>query len=82
MIRDILNYLDEKVGELELPDNTTEDIWQDKLAPYKVPPLTEQEIADSRLRFTIQERIDWAKDMLQRFKKRKIRKTSGLKSVN
>lgn len=38
MKRDILNYLGEKVGELELPDGTSEEIWTKKLAPYAVPP--------------------------------------------
>lgn len=38
MIRDILNYLGEKIGELELPDDTSEDIWQEKLSKYTLPP--------------------------------------------
>lgn len=72
MVRDILNYLDEKTGELELPDGTPEEVWEVKLAPYRIPPLTEQQIADSRLQHTVEERIAWAKEMLQRFKKRNI----------
>ena len=38
MIRDILNHLDEKIGELELPDNTPEEVWQERLARYRVAP--------------------------------------------
>jgi hypothetical protein len=38
MKRDILNYLNEIVGELELPDNTSEEVWQKKLDQYKVIP--------------------------------------------
>lgn len=38
MKRDILNYLDEKIGELELPDSTTEEIWREKLDAYKKTP--------------------------------------------
>ena len=72
MIRDILNRLDEKIGELELPDDTTEEVWEKELAPYKVAPPTDQEIADSRLQYTIEQRITWAKEMLQRFKKRNV----------
>lgn len=72
MKRDILNYLDQKIGELELPDNTSEQEWEERLAIYKVAPPTEQQILESRLHSSIQERIDWAKAMMQRFKKRNI----------
>jgi hypothetical protein len=41
MKRDILNYLNEKIGELELPDETSEDVWQKKLAVYALPPIVE-----------------------------------------
>lgn len=37
--RDILNYLGEKIGELELPIGTSEEIWQAKLALYAIPPI-------------------------------------------
>lgn len=72
MKRDILNYLNEKIGELELPDSTPEEVWERKLAIYRVSPLSEQQIADSRIQFSIEQRITWAKEMLQRFKKRNI----------
>jgi hypothetical protein len=36
--RDILNYLGDKIGELELPSNTSEEIWQKKLALYAMAP--------------------------------------------
>jgi hypothetical protein len=38
--RDILNYLGEVVGTLELPDNTSEEVWAEKLALYAAPPPT------------------------------------------
>ena len=38
--RDILNYLNQKVGEIEFPDGTSEDVINAKLAEYsKAPPL-------------------------------------------
>lgn len=39
MIRDIFNYLGDKIGELELPDNTSEEAWAEAIAAYAaVPP--------------------------------------------
>lgn len=72
MKRDILDYQGNKIGELELPDDTSEEVWQKKLSFYTQTPPSPQEISDSRLQFTIEERIVWAKSMLQRFKKRNI----------
>jgi hypothetical protein len=37
--RDILNYLGDKIGELELPLDTPEEVWQKKLAAYAKPPV-------------------------------------------
>lgn len=38
MIRDILDYQGNVLGQLELPDDTDEATWQAKLAPYAVQP--------------------------------------------
>lgn len=38
MTRDILNYLGQKIGELELPDDTPEEVWTAKLAVYAKEP--------------------------------------------
>lgn len=38
MIRDILNWQGVKIGELELPDGTSEEVWQRKLAVYAIAP--------------------------------------------
>lgn len=72
MKRDILNYNNEKIGELEMPNSTSEEAWEKALAPYRVAPPSAQEIADSRLRFTIKERKVWAEEMMERFKQRNI----------
>lgn len=39
MKRDIRNYEGIKIGELQLPDKTPEEIWQQQLAMYAVPPI-------------------------------------------
>lgn len=72
MKRDILNFENIKVGELELPDGTSENVWEEKLAPYKMPPLSLQEIQEKALNISIKQRKDWAEQMLERFKKRNI----------
>lgn len=38
MKRNILNHLGEVIGELELPDNTSEDTWTAQLATYGIAP--------------------------------------------
>ena len=38
MKRDILNYLGQKIGELELSDDTPEEVWNQKLAVYAKAP--------------------------------------------
>ena len=38
MKRDILNHLGDVIGELELPDGTSEEIWTKELAKYSIPP--------------------------------------------
>lgn len=82
MKRDILNYLDQKIGELELPDGTAEEIWNAKLSTYRSIPPSIQVVADSKLQLTIKERKVWAEEMLERFKQRNIKLgINGLQSL-
>ena len=39
--RNILNHLGQVIGELELPDGTSEEVWAKKLAQYALPPPAE-----------------------------------------
>jgi len=41
MIRDILNHLGEKIGDLELPNSTSEEEWLATLASYAKEPQLE-----------------------------------------
>lgn len=70
--RDILNYLGQKIGEMELPDGTSEDVWAKKLAPFAIAPPSTEQVLESRLQYTIKERKQYAEDMLERFKKRNL----------
>jgi hypothetical protein len=44
MVRNILNYLGDVIGTLELPDDTSEAVWTEKLAKYAVAPPSESEL--------------------------------------
>lgn len=72
-VRDILDYLGNVVGGLELPDDTTEEEWDLKLAPYAVTPPSAQ---SQFLSYTIVKRKDYATDLLERFKTKNI--TEGI----
>jgi hypothetical protein len=39
MIRDILDYQGKVIGQLELPDETSEEVWSAKLAVYAAAPF-------------------------------------------
>lgn len=69
MIRDVLDYLGNKCGELELPDHTSEEVWIEKLAPYAKAPDNAQ---NSYINFSIQKRKEYADYLLERFKAKNI----------
>lgn len=58
---------------LELPDNTPESVWQEKLNQYKYIAPNE---ADARRKASIISRKEWADDLIQRFKDMNI--SSGI----
>lgn len=69
MKRDILDYLGNVIGEMDLPDDTSEEVWAQKLAVYAVDPNPNAlQILDA----TIKERKEWADDFMQRFKKKNL----------
>jgi hypothetical protein len=37
-VRNILDYYGTVIGQMELPDDTSEQVWTEKLAPYAVMP--------------------------------------------
>jgi hypothetical protein len=49
MIRDILDYNGNVIGQLELPDDTPEEIWAATLAKYVVVPLSLAEKYERKL---------------------------------
>ena len=68
--RNILDYQGNVIGELELPDGTSEEVWQSKLAPYAVNPS--EGAAENALKFTIQQRKEFCEKLLDSFKKRNM----------
>ena len=68
--RDILNYLGEKIGELELPEGTSEEVWAAKLAVYAVAPPTlaeEKAIKISKAQEAIRAFVNESYSLEQRF---------------
>lgn len=68
--RNILDYQGNIVGELTLPDGTSEQIWTEKLAPYAVNPNANAQ--SSYINFTIKHRKEYAEALLERFKARNL----------
>lgn len=70
--RDIYNYYGVKIGELELPNSTTEDEWLEKLAEYAKPPKTFDQIYQDNLRVSVQERRYFCENLIERLKQKNI----------
>lgn len=69
MLRNILNNQDQVIGTLELPDDTLESVWEERLSAYKV---STQELTARGLEQSIKSRKVYAEDLLERFKKKNI----------
>jgi hypothetical protein len=72
MIRDILNYLGDKIGEMELPDDTPEEVWEQRLAIYAVAPPSPQEQLYTALERTVVQSRLWADEIIEEFKKENL----------
>jgi hypothetical protein len=72
MVRDILNYLGDKIGELELPDDTPEEVWDSQLAMYAVAPPSPQEQFSEALSRTVAQSRLWADEIIEEFKKENL----------
>lgn len=74
MKRDCLDYLGNKVGELEEPEGTTwsEETWAEKLAPYAVAPPSQQEQLALALDRTVAQSRAWADEIIEEFKKENL----------
>jgi len=70
--RDILDYQGTKIGELELPDGTPEQEWQEKLAPYAVAPPSPQEQLYMYLERTVAQSRLWSDEIIEEFKKENL----------
>jgi hypothetical protein len=70
--RDILDHQGNVIGSLDLPDDTPEDVWAEKLEPYARVPPSPSEIAARALDFTIQARKAYCEDLIGRFKRQNI----------
>jgi hypothetical protein len=78
--RDILNYLGETIGQMQLPDGTSEEVWAAKLAPFAAaPPSAESQLETALQRSVSQSRL-WSDEIIEAFKKNNLAYflTSGL----
>jgi hypothetical protein len=64
-VRDILDYQGNVTGQLELPDDTPDEIWSEQLATYAVAPPDPAVVAITK---TIEENNRYAKDLMKRMK--------------
>jgi hypothetical protein len=67
-VRDILNYLGQVVGELELPDGTSEEVWTARLAPYAAPPPSQQDQILAQLKRSVVDGKKASDEVMQAFK--------------
>jgi hypothetical protein len=73
MIRDILDWQGNKIGELELPNDTTEEQWAQALAPYAVAPPDGSAQLENALTRTVLRSREIADEIIESFKKRNLR---------
>jgi hypothetical protein len=76
MQRNVLDYQGNVIGVLDMPDGTTEEMWEVELSKYSKPPSDPSAVAR---KFLIKDRKIFADEMMQRFKDRNI--TTGLNVV-
>lgn len=69
MGRPILDWQDNIIGTLNLPEGTSEQVWAEKLQEYKNPP---PDINQIKVNWLIKDRKIFADEMMQRFKNRNI----------
>ncbi|MFO0447770.1 MAG: hypothetical protein ACK52I_03610 [Pseudomonadota bacterium] len=67
--RNILNHLGQIIGQLEMPDGTTEEEWSEVLAPYAQAPANP---VFAMIEQSIKERKAFADDLMERLKKRNV----------
>lgn len=67
--RDILDYQGVKIGELELPDGTSEEEWASKLAQFAIAPPTEEQLLANYLTRKVSESRKIADEAIDEFQK-------------
>lgn len=80
MKREILNYLGEKIGELELPDETIDEVWEEELAKYAIPPKSQLEQMSEALTRAVSTSRVLADQIIEEIKKENLQffLTSGM----
>lgn len=72
MIRDILNWQGQVIGQLELPDNTEESVWQERLAAFAKPPPTSEQLLFLQIERAVSESRNISDKIIELFKKENL----------
>ena len=67
--RNILNSEGQVIGQLTLPDNTAESVWQEKLAAYAASIVVDTSM---QIKYTIKQRKEFAEQLLEEFKAKNL----------
>ena len=67
--RNIVDFNGDIIGQLELPEGTSEQSWADHLAPYAINPAVS---ASTYTMFNIKQRKEFCETLLEEFKARNI----------
>ena len=70
--RNILDYQGTLIGELELPEGTSEGVWAEKLAWYARTPKTNEELQSDLISQSVEERRRLAGVLMNQIKERNL----------
>jgi hypothetical protein len=66
--RNIIDYQGNKIGEMQMPDGTSEEVWANRLAMYSKAPPSDEEKAMTYLSASVAERKVFCENLMDRLK--------------
>lgn len=77
--RDVLNYAGDKIGQMQFPDGTSEQMIAERLSEFSKPPKSSEEAQTEYLQATVIERQVIAAGIMQKVKIRNI--SAGVNAI-